>query len=182
MLWAFAGSKSTGDGARPGIVCAPSGEPVLLTFLACTAGSGDSGPADTGGDTAPVDDGPATLYLSFQMDDDLIDNMSEAPAGTFRGSIYREDDATAIGMNDGAESLVDFESDSLDLSGNGGPSAIAWTSEPIDAQTLWILGCLDSDTNDCECGDPITVPNDNKVVVTPGSNAITVKMELLHPC
>lgn len=157
------------------------GCPLLSILFACTAAGTDSAPADTA-DSNPAAEGPATLYLSFQVDDDLIDNMSEPPAGTFQGSIYREDDATAVGMNEGAASLVDFESDPIDLSGNGGPSAIAWTSEPIDPQTLWILGCLDSDDNDCECGDPITVPNDNKVAVTPGDNALIVKMELLHPC
>jgi hypothetical protein len=70
----------------------------------------------------------------------------------------------------------------LDLSDGGGPSDVAWTSEALDPQTLWILGCLDSDDNECDCGDPITVPNDNKVIVSSGTNSITVRMELLNPC
>ncbi|MBM4367777.1 MAG: hypothetical protein FJ102_16310 [Deltaproteobacteria bacterium] len=154
------------------------GSRVILLLLACTGNEPDSS------DSASEDSGAtlATLQLSFQMDDDLIEGMDEPPAGVFRGSIYREDDATAVGMNDGAESLVDFESSSLDLSDGGGPSAVAWTSEPLEPQTLWVLGCLDSDANDCECGDPITVPNDNKFAVVPGDNALTIRMELLHPC
>lgn len=152
---------------------------MILLLLACTGSTTETGDTSAEGDTTAT---LATLQLSFQMDDDLIEGMDEPPIGLFHGSIYREDDATAIGMNEGAESLVDFESTSLDLSGGGGPSEVAWTSEPLEPQTLWILGCLDSDANDCECGDPITVPNDNKVAVVQGDNPITVRMELLHPC
>ncbi len=152
---------------------------MILLLVACTGSTGETGDTSVEGDTTST---LATLQLRFQMDDDLIEGMDEPPIGLFHGSIYREDDATAIGMNDGAESLVDFASSSLDLSNGGGPSEAAWTSDPLDPQTLWILGCLDSDANDCECGDPITVPNDNKFAVVPGDNALTIRMELLHPC
>jgi hypothetical protein len=114
------------------------------------------------------------------MDSDLSASMSELPQGVFRGSIYREDDADALGPHDGATSLVDIETERIDLAYGAVPTA--WTSEPIEPQTLWVLGCLDSDDNDCECGDPITLPNDNKFAVVPGDNFLLVRMELLHPC
>lgn len=144
---------------------------MLLALLACA--------------TAPVDSaetGPALLQLSFAMDADLVADMDDAPAGTFRGSIYAEDDASGVGPAEGAESLVDFVSEVVDLADSGGPSAVAWTSEALDPQTLWILGCLDVDANDCDCKDPITRPMDVKFAVVPGNNALTVRMELLHPC
>ena len=160
--------------------------PALL-LIACTPDDGatdgviaDSGARDSGDSGGSV--GPATLALAFAMDGDLIEDMQEAPIGVFRGSIYAEADASAIGPVEGASSLVDFVSAEVDLSADGGPSGTAWTSEPIEAQTVWILGCLDTDDTDCECGDPITIPNDNKVVLTGCPNSLTVQMEMLHPC
>lgn len=153
--------------------------PVFVTACATASDSADS--ADTG-DTADTGDvGVAVVELSFAMDPDLIAEMAEAPVGTFHGSIFAEADATGFGPNEGAVALVDFESGALDLSVEGGPSAVAYTTE-LAPQVVWILGCLDSDVNDCECGDPITHPNDNKVQVVAGANPLTVQMELLHPC
>jgi hypothetical protein len=166
------------------LVGIPRGDPLLLALLACAtamdSGGDDSGGDDSGDSAAPT--GPAVLQLSFAMDTDLVADMTEPPAGIFRGSIYAEDDASAVGPADGAESLVDFVSEAIDLAGSGGPSAVAWTSDPLDPQTLWVLGCLDVDDNDCDCKDPITYPYDVKFAVVPGDNPLTVRMELLHPC
>lgn len=149
---------------------------ALLALAACATDPGDSA------DSAEAEPTTATLELSFVMDPDLIPEMAEAPAGTFQGSIYAEDDATGFGPDEGAVSLLDFESSALDLSADGGPSAVAFSGGELDPQIIWILGCLDSDADDCECGDPITHPNDNKVEIVVGPNPLSVKMELLHPC
>lgn len=154
---------------------------VTMWLVACSGGSdpGDDGTAETG--TAPAE-GPATLVLSFDLDADLIPTMEEPAAGTFHGSVYAEGDASAIGPNDGAVPLVDFSSDALDFGTAGGVSAPSATVTPVDPQVVWILGCFDSDANDCDCADPITIPNENKFQITPGENALTLTMSLLNPC
>jgi hypothetical protein len=150
----------------------------MLFSLLCACGAEDSGTAEA--------TGPGTLALSFQIDDDLIGDMEEdgeAPVGTFGGSIFAEDQASNVGPVEGAVSLVDFEVE-LDLLPDGGPSAVLYTTEPLDPQIVWILGCLDSDANDdCgDVGDPITEPPANKVEILPEvETAFTVYMGMLRP-
>lgn len=151
--------------------------PLLLALLGCSDVKTD----DTAGvaDTAPS--GPGTLSLTFGMDTDYISNMSEPPSGSFLGSVYAEADASSIGPVDGAVPLFDLQVDGLDLS-SGGPTAVVYTSDPLDAQIVWILGCLDSDGNDCDYGDPITVPNTNKVQVAAGvDTTFNVYFGMLNP-
>lgn len=142
--------------------------------------SGDTAsPSDTLDTTTPT--GPATLHLSFDLDGDLIPTMDEPAVGSFKGSIFAEADASAVGPNAGAVPLVDFESDPLDFGTAGGVLADMATVGPIDAQVVWILGCLDSDANECDMHDPITVPNENKLQILPGDGEYTVTMSLLNP-
>lgn len=150
---------------------------ALLLLLAC-AKDPPAQTGDTGGAT-----GPGTLRLSFAMDADLIPTMAEAASGTFRGSVYAEADASAVGPNDGAVALFDFEAPGIAMDAGGEDSAVALTTEPLDAAVVWVLGCLDTAGDDCECGDPITIPNENKVAVPAATETpITVTMSLLHPC
>lgn len=155
---------------------------LIAALLACIPPTADT--ADTGdsGDTADTgDSATATLQLRFVLDADLIPEMAEPPVGIFRGSIYAEADATGFGPTEGAVSLLDFASDPIDLSAGGGPSAVAFSGGELEAQVIWILGCLDSDGNDCDKDDAITVPNDNKFAIVTGPNPIDVTMELLNP-
>lgn len=147
---------------------------LFLTLLAACSSEAD--------DTGAAAPGPGTLTLSFQMDDDYIPSMSESPVGTFRGSIYAEADASAIGPNEGAVALQDLEVADVDLTDGGGPTAAMVTTEALDAQIVWILGCLDTDGNDCDTNDPITVPNDDKVeIVADADTPFTVYFGMLNP-
>ena len=156
----------------------------LLLLLACAGSPGSPGAG--GSDTsAPLDSGdtsPGALALSFQMEADLIASMDVPPVGSFYGSIYAENDASAGGPDDGAVSLEDLSAD-LDLSDNGGPTDVLYTSQPLDSAVVWVLGCLDVDGDGCgDEGDPITVPNDDKVAVPGGSETpFTVYMSMLRP-
>lgn len=152
---------------------------LTLLAVACT-GTSDSAAGDSAVDTAPT--GPGTLALAFQMEADLIPSMDEPPVGTFEGSIYAEDDCTAVGPVDGAASLEDF-SVAVDLTDGGGPTAALYATQPLDPQIVWIVGCLDTDANGCgDVGDPITVPNDDKViVVAEAATPFTVQMNMLRP-
>lgn len=158
---------------------------ILTLLLAACNPEADSGidTADTQpepSDTASTE--PGVLVLSFQMDVDYIDNMEEPPLGSFKGSIYAEDQSTAIGPIDGAVSLIDFEVLNIDLSTTGGPTAALWSSDPLPSQKLWVLGCLDSDANECDKKDPITVPNENKLLLAAGGETpFTVYLGMLSP-
>lgn len=155
-----------------------------LCFLACatepTDSAGDSAAAPEC-DTADVTE-PGVLGLAFSLNPALIEDMEEPPVGTFRGSVFPEDQVEgASGPIDGAVPLADLEV-ALDFSTSTDATGVLWTSDPWPTQKLWVLGCLDSDGNDCDKKDPITVPNTNKFLLSPcGETDVTVKMELLNP-
>lgn len=161
---------------------------LLLTLLACSGA-----PADDSGDTAADTDtsaptGPGTLALSFRMDDDYLSTIAEngqSAVGTFGGSIYAEADATSVGPNEDAAPLQSFSVENVDLSADGGPTATLLVTDPMDAQIVWILGCLDIDVPADGCGDvgdPITIPNENKVQVVAGTETpFQVYMGMLRP-
>jgi len=160
---------------------------LLATLLACTGSDVDSASGDSAADT-DVSTGPGTLALSFRMDDDYLATMAEdgqSPVGTFGGSIYAEADASSVGPVDGAVPLADFSVTGIDLTVNGGPTGVLFRSDPLEAQVVWILGCLDVDDPADGCGDvgdPITIPNENKVQVLAGSEtAFEVYMGMLRP-
>jgi hypothetical protein len=159
---------------------------VLL--VACKGGE----PVETdGGDTDVTDTAPpacadatatGTLALSFEMEADLIPSMDEPPVGTFYGSVFDAADVTALGPNDGAVALEDFSVASVDLTADGGPTAAMYTTGQLPACYVAVLGCLDSDGNDCDRHDPVTHPNDNRpLVVADAETAFTVEMNLLNP-
>ena len=102
---------------------------VALTLLVgCTGGASDS-QADSEAAPAP---GPGTLVLSFQMEADLIPSMEVPPIGTFEGSVFAEEDCTAMGPNEGAVAIEDVSA-ALNLSADGGPSEPLYTTQAMDA-------------------------------------------------
>lgn len=147
---------------------------LLALALACA----DKAPADSTPDSQPPT-GPGTLLLSFRMEEDLIPSMEEPPVGTFRGSIFAEADAEPTGPIEGAVALLDIAV-AIDLS--LGPAVDVFTTELLDPQIVWVLGCLDSDDNDCDVKDPITVPTENKAQILPETTtSFEVFMGMLRP-
>ena len=158
---------------------------LLSLLLACDPSTSDKDTGDTAdtGDSAAT--GPGTLALSFQMDEDYIKSMKadgETPVGDFGGEIYAEADASSIGPNEGAVPLLGFTV-AIDLSDGGGPTDVAYVTEELDPGIVWILGCLDAAGDGCgDQGDPITIPNENKVEVLAGAETpFTVYMGMLRP-
>jgi hypothetical protein len=151
---------------------------ALCAALGCAEKAEDSAPVDSASPS-----GPGRLAISFSMDEDYIPVMEEAPAGLFQGSIYAEADASAVGPVEGSSSLLDFVAGPMDLSGEGGPTDPLYTSEELEPQVVWVLGCLDSDASGvCDAGDPITIPNENKVIVEAGVTvAFEVYLGMLNP-
>lgn len=162
--------------------------PFFVLFLcACTGGAAET---ETGSgvdtDTVPTTCADATvtgsLALSLAMEADYIPSMDEPPVGTFRAAVFRGEDVTAIGPNEDAVSLHEIEVANVDLTGDGGPVDLATTVADLPACRVVILGCLDSDLNDCELHDAITLPNDNGFVVIGGATTpAQVFLGLLNP-
>lgn len=167
---------------------------VLLLALGCSTKSGDVGTDDTGlsgetGETA--DSGPAgegVVALTFAMDADYIDVMDEPPVGRFWGTIWRGEDVTGVGPNDGAEGIGDVYIETLDLTPSGEPTEPLFTSAALPAGGICVLGFLDSDANaDSESPgpdkrDPVTLPADNRFdVVADQTTTIQVYFGFLNP-
>jgi hypothetical protein len=152
---------------------------TLLFLLACT---GDT----TSSDSALPTEG--TLALSFLMDDDWIVSMDEEPIGTFYGSFWYGYDVEVTGPVEGAESLGEIEVENVDLRDGGGPTAVLFTSGPLPAEEIVVLGFLDSDNNAVagdegpETGDPVTLPADNDFDVVAGAEtAVEIYFDFLNP-
>lgn len=149
-----------------------------------TGNSADtSGDSNADGSGTPI--GPGVLSLSFEMNSDCVTSVEandELPVGTFHASIFAEADATSIGPNEGATPLLELSVSDVDLTG-GGPTDVLWTSEPIDPQIVWVLGCLDLAEDGCDdAGDPITIPDENRVEIAPDADtAFTVDFRILRP-
>ena len=158
----------------------------LLFVMACSGAesAGDSGAAGDGGASA----GPGTLAVSFAIDLDYRDVMDEPAVGPFWGTIYLADDVSGVGPVDGAQEFGSVYVESVDLSGDAGASATLFTSDPIDATEVVILGFLDSDGNadtaapDPDDRDPVTLPADNKFTVVPDATTdVQVWLGFLNP-
>jgi hypothetical protein len=158
---------------------------LLALILACTSSEKD--PSDTGGgDTGATDSasctGPGALSLTVRMDADFTASMEEPPVGDFHGSVFADADADGMGPVDGASSLLDFTIPDVDLTDGGGPDTDALVTDAIDPQIVWVLGCLDSDANDCDHGDMVTIPGQNKVEVLCGApTAFEIYLGITQP-
>jgi hypothetical protein len=156
---------------------------IGLLGLALAACGGDADgtdtPADHSGGATPT--GPVTVGLGIDLDADLIPTMAEPAVGVFRGSVFAEDQATSFGPIEGAVSLQDFTTEPLDFGTAGGTLTTTTELGPLDPQILWVLGCFDGDDNDCDAGDPITVPNENKFQVDATTTTLTLTLSLLSP-
>lgn len=157
---------------------------LLALALACKPEPEDS--------TPPVDTDPGvgTLALSFAIEPDYIPILAgdgQEPVGTFYGSFWRGDEVTGAGPDEGAVDLGSIEVALVDLTPDGGPSAVLFTSEELPAIEVVVLGFLDTDSNggethDPDDGDPVTLPADNDFDVIEGeTTAVTVFFGLLNP-
>ena len=167
---------------------------LTLLLTACLEPS----PLDTGGDLADTAGDTATPFatcaeaaaagatgtvqLSFRMEADFIPAMDEAPIGTFHGGFFATADMTSTGPAPGAEQLVYVRVDGVDLSDAGGPTAILATTDPVPACDVTLLGYLDTDGNEIDAGDPVTLPDDAKLTVAQGQSvAHEAYFRLLNP-
>ena len=160
---------------------------LVLFFAACTGEDVDSGgeTTDTADSAEPT--GPGTLAISVKMEDDLLEDLAadgEDAISTLGFDVYNEADVVdTSGPIDGAVVLGTWSGE-VDLSVDGGPTGVLYTTDPLEPQIVYVLGCLDSDHNgDCgETGDPVTFPSMNKFEVIAGTeNPITMQLGLRNP-
>jgi hypothetical protein len=166
---------------------------MFLLLWACTGGGQESGAEESKGGTDSVGDSQAdpcvrvegatgTLALSFAMEPDYIPSMEEPPTGNYRGSIYSCEQGSAVGPVEGAEPLMDLVVPVDLVPTNGELTGVLHVTDPIPAEWVWVMGCLDTDGNDCDRKDPITRPSDNRVVVIPDAETpFTVYFGMLNP-
>ena len=156
----------------------------LFLLLAC---GGDTADDSTTSGTTPSTSGFGTLALTFRIDSGQISNMDEPPIGTFYGSFWRGSEVTSLGPEDGAVDLGGIEVADIDLT-SGEATAVLFTSGPLPAEEIIVLGFLDSDANaiagspDPDDKDPVTLPNDNDFdVVGDTETTVEVYFGLLNP-
>lgn len=153
----------------------------MLLALACADKGTDTATDDT--DTGSTE---GTLALTFALDPDYMALMDEDPVGNFYGALWRDEDVTGAGPDEGAEDLGSIEVDNMNLLPDGGPTGVLFTTGPLSG-TIVVLGFLDSDANNAadlspDDGDPVTLPGDNEFEVVPGAETtVQVYFGLLKP-
>lgn len=160
---------------------------LLALALACTGA--DKTDDSTTDDSVPADTDPGVgiLALTFNIDEDHRAVMEEPCVGSFYGTIWRGDEVTGAGPDDGAVGLEDVFVETVDLT-SGGPTTVLYTTGELPGIEVVILGFLDSDANSTEEGrrpdnkDPVTLPNDNDFdVVADTTTEAEVYFGLLNP-
>lgn len=172
-----------------------AGTGLFLGAVAC--GDTDDMPTPTATPTAipeptptatpvPLDE-PGRLALTFRMEPDYIPVMDEPPVGYFYGDIFPAGQITSTGPKPGATVLESVEV-YVDLTTEGGPTAVLYTTQGLTVEDVGILGFLDSDANDADDfnpdkKDPVTLPWDNSdfVVVPNQTTTIEVFFGMLNP-
>ncbi len=158
----------------------------MFWWVLAACGGGE--PTDDGS-ASLTDTGPfsGTLALSFQISAELIEVLDppETAAGTFYGSIYRNDEVNSFGPIEGATALGDLEI-VLDLGSSGGPVGPVLVTDELPVDIVVILGFLDTDANHTDyspdSGDPVTLPGQNKFQVEADAETpATVLFSLLNP-
>ena len=156
---------------------------VIALLIAC--GGGDKAAAT--GTPLPATSGEGTLALTFRIDADQMSLMDEDPVGVFYGSFWRGSEVSSLGPDDGAEDLGGIEVN-VDLRPDGGPTGVLFTSGPLPAEEIVVLGFLDTDGNadpaapEPDAKDPVTLPNDNDFdVVGDAETTVEVFFGLLNP-
>ncbi len=155
---------------------------MLLALLACVGEPLDSS-LDSEAPPTPI----GRLELSFAIDADWHASMDEPALGAFTGSFWNKDDVTGLGPNEGAEDLGGIFVDGVDLR-EGDPTDYLFTSDLLEADSVVVLGFLDTDGNrdpdypDPDDDDPVTLPVDNAFDVVDGETTqVTVFFGLLNP-
>lgn len=162
---------------------------MILLLLACTGAeveADSAAPDDDTGDGPVACDGvteTGTLTLSFAMNADYIPSMEEGeePKGTVYGAIFDFADMNAVMALEDVPEFASIERTDVDLTG-GGPDDVTFVTDPVPACSVIVVGCLDSDANGCEKGDPSTVPPQNVATVEAGGDVpFQMYFGLLNP-
>ena len=155
---------------------------MLLALLACT---GEPLEWSMDSEAPPIPIGQ--LELRFAIDADWHASMDEPALGDFTGSFWNKDDVTGLGPDPDAVDLGAIFVGGVDLR-EGDATDFVFTSEPLEADSVVVLGFLDTDGNrdldnpDPDDDDPVTLPSDNAFHIVDGETTqVTVFFGLLNP-
>lgn len=167
---------------------------MLTLLLAACLEPSPSDTADSAVDTASdtATDGAVacaeadttgSLALSFRMEADLIPGMATPPAGTFYGAVLATADMTPTGPVAGAPVYANVVVNDVDLTAQGGPTAMLGTVTDLPSCELSLLGFLDLDGDTLiDRGEPVTLPDDAIVAVAADTpTAHEVYFRILSP-
>lgn len=146
----------------------------------------DTTPSDTDTGTPPGDG--TALAVRFSIEADLAARMTEEPSGPFWGEVYRAEDVSLFGPDNGAVALGAIEISDLILAPDGSSTAVLFRLEPVPPIEIAILGFVDTDDNadpsapDPDADDPVTLPTRNQFTLQLGvETEVTVVFGLLNP-
>ena len=114
------------------------------------------------------------LLLRFKMDTDYMAAMDEPAHGHFYGAFWYGSDVSAIGPEEGAQSLGSIYVENIVLPEDGSSTEILFSQSDLPAEEIVVLGFLDSDANADpnspapDAKDPVTLPHDNDFDVVGG--------------
>jgi len=113
-------------------------------------------------DSEPADAGRLTFRFDASATVRGSDNLTDPLRGTVRGSVYRAEDVTIGGPRDGAESVMSFRFDDVDITGGVSEERYKLDMD-LPAGSYQVLGFMDIDgngeeTGDPDVGDPVTLP------------------------
>lgn len=135
------------------------------------------------GESAPANEGQ--FNITFDTSDALRNSsmLDGRFVGSVYGSIYRAQDVSFSGPNEGAEPVVNFDIDQVDLTeGSDGPHLI---DTKLPAGDYQFLGFMDTDgnqelTNGPDLNDPIMIPS-RATALQCANQSVTIQFPLLLP-
>lgn len=146
---------------------------IAIGLLAACSGSSSSTTGDAGSGDAGSAGGHFTLQFSVTNDVRNSINLHNPLRGPVHGGIFHTEDVNTGGPVAGAQSVANVEVADVDLTDpDAGLSAASWTSPDLAPGDYTFLGYLDvngdAGAGDPSSGDPVTLPNTNKVTVSDG--------------
>ncbi|MFM7199464.1 MAG: hypothetical protein ACKO6N_01635 [Myxococcota bacterium] len=178
----------------------------LLSFVACSGGSGDTESPTPEGESTPTPEaatatpaatptpqpvaGEGRLALRFKLQEDWYDYLNdrgETPAGPFWGAVYGGT-VGDTGPGDDSVMLADVYVENVTFLPNDGVTEVLLTTDILPTGVVYVLGFVDSDGNadlsapGPDGKDPVTVPSGNAFTVKANETVeIVVYFDMLFP-
>jgi hypothetical protein len=153
----------------------------LALSLGALAGCGEEEAAEQEADPTT---GTATLRFTVTNTVRRSPNLKDPLNGPIYGALWKAEEVTLTGPNEGAEELASVELSGVDLSADGAVTEPLWTSPALPPGEYIFLGFYDVDDNGAdvrepESGDPVTLPTDKFMIQEGQTTDSTVDFDLV---